>query len=345
MENLAGLLATSLLGMPVWVWIGFLLIILAIMSIDLGLFQKEAHEPSFKESATLAAVCMTLGFAFSGVVWALYYNGYAASLDPLIAGATTPAERAAHAFELYLTGWVVEQTLSFDNVFVMAMIFGYFAIPVRHQHRVLFYGILGVIVLRAAMIALGAALVHQFAWIPYVFSAFLVFTGVKMLVMAEQKPDLDNNPLLLFMRKHLRITREIEGQAFFVRAPDSRTGKVVTWATPLFVALVLIEFADVIFAVDSIPAVFAITQDPFIVYTSNIFAVLGLRSLYFVLSTMVDRFHYLKYALALVLVYIGGKIFLQKIIGKIEPEISLAITVAILAGGILASLLKARRAA
>lgn len=344
MDFLAGHFAASLLGVPVWAWIGFLMIVLAIMAIDLGLFQKEAHMPSFRESATLVGVCMTAGAAFSGAVWALYYYGYTSSLDPLVAGAQSPAARAATAVELYLTAWVVEQTLAFDNVFVMAMIFGYLAIPQIHQHRVLFYGILGVIVLRAIMIGLGAALVREFGWILYVFSAFLVFTGVKMLLMAEQKPDLESNPLLLWMRSHLRITREIVGQAFFLRAPDTRTGKMVLWATPLFVALALIEFADLIFAVDSIPAVFAITQDPFIVYTSNIFAVLGLRSLYFVLSSMVDRFHYLKYALALVLVYIGSKIFVQKFIGKIDPEISLAITVAILAGGILFSLFKTTRA-
>ena len=237
-----------------------------------------------------------------------------------------------------MTGWVVEQTLAFDNVFVMAMIFSYFAIPPQYQHRVLFYGILGVIVLRAIMIGLGAALIHQFDWILYVFSAFLLFTGVKMFIMADQKPDIGDNPVLKWMRGHMRITNELHGQNFFVMKPDAKTGKVVRWATPLFVSLVLIEFADLIFAVDSVPAIFAITQDPFIVYTSNIFAILCLRSLYFVLASMVDRFHYLKYALALVLIYVGGKIFVQQFIGKIDPAVSLTITIAILAGGILLSL-------
>ncbi len=345
MDTILTLLTANWLGMPAWVWFGFILIVLSIMAVDLGLFHKEAHEPSLKESTVLAGICMTLGLSFSAVVWWLYYRGYASSLDPDIAAAATPAMRAWTAWELYVTGWVVEQTLAFDNVFVMAMIFSYFAIPAKYQHRVLFYGILGVIVLRAIMIGLGAALVHKFGWILFVFSAFLVFTGVKMLIMAEQKPDLEANPLLKWMRKHLRITREIHGQNFFVKLPDGKTGKIVRHATPLFVALMLIEFADLIFAVDSIPAIFAITQDPFIVYTSNIFAILGLRALYFVLSSMVDRFHYLKYALALVLIYVGAKIFVQQFVGKIPPEISLGVTVSILAGGIFYSLWKTRKTA
>ncbi len=326
------------LGMPVWVWLAFLLLVVFILALDLGLFHTEAHEPTIRESTILAGACMTLGVAFSAVVWWLYYNGYAQSLDDDIVKQTTDTARAWTAWELYLTGWVVEQTLAFDNVFVMAMIFGYFAIPPKYQHRVLFYGILGVIVLRAIMIGLGAALIHQFDWILYVFSAFLVFTGIKMFVMADTKPDIENNPILKFMRRHMRITKEIDGQNFFVMQADPKTGKVVRWATPLFVALVMIEFADLIFAVDSVPAIFAITQDPFIVYTSNIFAILGLRSLYFVLAAMVHRFHYLKYALSLVLIYVGAKIFVQQFIGKIDPAISLGITISILLGGILLSL-------
>jgi len=338
-----GLLSAVWLGAPLWVWLGFIAIVIFIMAVDLGLFHKEAHEPSLRESMTLAGFCMALGLSFSAVVWWLYYKGHVVSLDPEISGAASATGRAWVAWELYLTGWVVEQTLAFDNVFVMAMIFSYFAIPPKYQHRVLFYGILGVIVLRAIMIGLGAALVHKFGWILFIFSAFLIFTGVKMLIMAEQKPDLENNPLLKWMRKRMRITQEIHGQNFFVNIPDSKTGKIVRHATPLFVALVLIEFADLIFAVDSIPAIFAITQDPFIVYTSNIFAILGLRALYFVLSSMVERFHYLKYALALVLIYVGGKIFVQQFVGKIPPELSLAVTVSILAGGIFYSLWKTRR--
>jgi tellurite resistance protein TerC len=186
-------------------------------------------------------------------------------------------------------------------------------------------------------------LIHQFDWILYIFSAFLVFTGIKMFIMAEQQPDIANNPLLRYMRSHMRVTDKIHGQNFFVHEPDPKTGQIVRWATPLFVALVLIEFADLIFAVDSVPAIFSITQDPFIVYTSNIFAILGLRSLYFVLAAMVHRFHYLKYALSLVLVYVGSKIFVQQFIGKIDPAISLGITISILLGGIVLSLWKTRK--
>lgn len=334
--------STLFMGMPIWVWLTFLAIVITILAIDLGLLHGEAHEPTLKESTLLAGACMTLGVSFSAVVWWLYYNGVATSLDDDIANAASDSARAWTAWELYLTGWVVEQTLAFDNVFVMAMIFSYFAIPRKYQHRVLFYGILGVIVLRAIMIGLGAALIHQFEWILYIFAAFLVFTGIKMFIMADQEPDIANNPILTYMRRHMRITDKIHGERFFVYEPDPKTGKIVRWATPLFVALVLIEFADLIFAVDSVPAIFAITQDPFIVYTSNIFAILGLRSLYFVLAAMVHRFHYLKYALSLVLVYVGGKVFVQQFIGKIDPAISLSVTIAILLGGILLSLWKTR---
>jgi tellurite resistance protein TerC len=335
-------LFTLWLGMPIWVWVGFITIVITILAIDLGLFHRDAHVPTMRESAILAGACMTLGFSFSAVVWWLYYNGFATSLDDDIANAATPAARAWTAWELYLTGWTVEQTLAFDNVFVMSMIFTYFAIPAKYQHRVLFYGILGVIVLRAIMIGLGAALIHEFAWILYVFSAFLIFTGVKMLMMADHEPDIENNAILRFLRKRMRVTPEISGQSFIVYKPDPVTGKTVRWATPLFLALVLIEFADLIFAVDSVPAIFAITQDPFIVYTSNIFAILGLRALYFVLSAMVHRFKYLKYALSIVLIYVGAKIFVQQFIGKIPPEFSLAVTVSVLAGGIIYSLIKTR---
>jgi tellurite resistance protein TerC len=330
------------MGMPIWVWLSFLATVIVILAIDLGLLHGEAHEPTLKESTVLAGACMTLGVSFSAVVWWLYFNDIATSLDDDILNAASDSARAWTAWELYLTGWVIEQTLAFDNVFVMAMIFSYFAIPPKYQHRVLFYGILGVIVLRAIMIGLGAALIHQFDWILYVFSAFLVFTGVRMFIMADERPDIENNPILKYMRRHMRITHQISGEKFFIQGPDPKTGKIVRFATPLFVALVLIEFADLIFAVDSVPAIFSITQDPFIVYTSNIFAILGLRSLYFVLAAMVHRFHYLKYALSLVLVYVGSKIFVQQFIGKIDPAISLGITISILLGGIALSLWKTR---
>lgn len=342
MDSALGFLLAAWLGLPVWIWLTFLLVVVALLALDLGVFHGTAHEPDIRESAMLAGVCMALGFAFSIAIWWLYYKGYATSLDQQIAGAHSPSTRAWTAWELYLTGWVIEVTLAFDNVFVMSMIFTYLAIPPRYQHRVLFYGIIGVIVMRALMIGAGAALIHQFSWILFVFSALLIVTGIKMLMLAEQKPDIEKNIVLKWMRRHLRITPGIEGQSFMVKRPDPTSGKIVTWFTPLFVALVLVEMADIIFAVDSVPAIFAITQDPFIVYTSNIFAILGLRSLYFVLSAMVHRFQYLKYALALVLVFVGAKVFVQKLIGKIPPEISLGVTVLLLGGGIVFSLLRTR---
>jgi tellurite resistance protein TerC len=229
-----------------------------------------------------------------------------------------------------------------DNVFVIALIFSYFAIPRQYQHRVLFWGILGVIVLRAIMIGLGAALVSEFSWMLYGFGAFLVLTGIKMWFIADHMPDIANNPLLKFLRRRLRVTPEVEGNAFFVRRLDPASGRMVRWATPLFLALCLVEFVDLVFAVDSVPAIFAITTDPFIVYTSNIFAILGLRALYFALAAMIHRFKYLKYALALVLVFIGTKIFLVGIIGKFPPALSLGVTFGLIAGGVLVSLWKTR---
>ena len=339
MEFLVGLW----FGMPIWVWLAFLTLVLTILYVDLAVLHQDAHEVSIRESAVMAAACMGLAVAFSAVVWYLYYSGInTGTLDPTIGNQPTAALRAWTAWELYMTGWVVEQTLAFDNIFIISMIFGYFAIPAKYQHRVLFWGIIGVIVLRALMIGAGAALIQNFHWVLYVFSAFLVLTGVKMLMAVDAKPDVANNPILKFMRRHMRITDQIDGEKFFVRKPDPATGKIVRFATPLFVCLVLIEFADLIFAVDSVPAIFALTTDPFIVYTSNIFAIMGLRSLYFVLAAMVHRFHYLKYALSLVLIYIGAKIFVQQIIGKIPPEVSLLVTVGLLGGGILVSLWSTR---
>jgi tellurite resistance protein TerC len=207
---------------------------------------------------------------------------------------------------------------------------------------VLFWGILGVIVLRAIMIGLGATLIHSFSWILYLFGAFLVLTGIKMWLAADHLPDIANNPVLRFLRKRMKVTDTLHGNAFFVQQPDPATGKLVRHATPLFLALVMVELIDLVFAVDSVPAIFAITDDPFLVYTSNIFAILGLRALYFALAAMIHRFAYLKYALALVLVFIGSKIFLVGIIGKIPAPISLGVTFGLIAGGVLVSLWKTR---
>jgi tellurite resistance protein TerC len=247
----------------------------------------------------------------------------------------------------YITGFVIEKSLAMDNVFVIAMIFGYFGIPRLHQHRVLFWGIIGVIGLRAIMIGFGAAAVQEWGWMLYIFAAFLIFTGIKMWLMAEKQYDVAGSPILKWAYRRFRVTDQLHGEKFWVKQADPRSGRVAWFMTPLFLALVMVEFVDVVFAVDSVPAIFAITTDPFIVYTSNIFAILGLRALYFALAAMVDRFHYLKYALAVLLVFIGSKIFVADALGlaKILPAVSLGITFAILAVGVGYSLAKTRRGA
>ena len=309
------------LGQAVWLWLVFVTVVVALLAFDLGVLHKDDHAIGIGESLRLSAGYIGVAVLFGCWLW--WQLG---------------AERGIE----YFTGFVIEKSLSMDNVFVIAMIFSFFAIPREYQHRVLVWGILGVIVLRALMIGLGAALVTQFSWVLYVFGAFLVATGVKMLWMADHKPDLENNVLLRFLRKRMRVTPTLRGNAFFVREPQAPGGAPVLWATPLFLALCLVEFADLIFAVDSVPAIFAITTDPFIVYTSNIFAILGLRALYFALAAMIHRFVYLKYALALVLVFIGSKIFLVNLVGKFPPLLSLSVTAALIAGGVLVSLWKTR---
>jgi tellurite resistance protein TerC len=339
------LLNTVWLGMPVWIWFGFIAVVLAILVFDLGVMHRDAREIGVRESLNMSALYIGLGLAWAAVVYWIYLNySGSSSIDPQIAAAATPGERAWTAVQLYITGYLVEKTLALDNVFIISMIFTYFAVPREYQHRVLFWGILGVIVLRAIMIGLGAALVMEFAWVMYLFAVVLIATGIKMIVMMDQKPDISNNPVLKFLRKHLRVTETLHGQRFLVRQPDPQTGKLVLWATPLFLCLVLVEIADLVFAIDSVPAIFAITPDAFIVYTSNIFAILGLRALYFALAAVVHRFHYLKYALAFVLIFIGAKIFLGDWLfdGKVPAMLSLSVTAGLLAGGILFSLWKTR---
>ncbi|MCU0987442.1 MAG: TerC family protein [Acetobacteraceae bacterium] len=309
------------LGHPGWMWLAFIGIVITLLVLDLGVLHREAREIEVRESLLLSAGYIIIGLAFGGWVW--WYMGAQSGME-------------------YLTGFLVEKSLAMDNVFVIALIFTYFAIPRLYQHRVLFWGILGVIVLRAIMIGLGAALVTQFSWILYVFGAFLVITGIKMLVIADNMPKIEDNPILRFMKRRFNVTNELHGEKFFVKQPDPKTGKLTTFLTPLFLALVLIEIADLIFAVDSVPAIFAITQDPFIVYTSNIFAILGLRALYFALAAAIHRFKYLKYALALVLVFIGCKIFAVGIIGKLPAWISLTVTFGLLVGGVVYSLRRTR---
>ncbi len=317
-------LNTPFLGTAAWIWLVFAGIVVTLLVLDLGVLHKADSEIGVKESLLLSAGYISIALLFGGWVW--WYLG-------------------AQSGMAYCTGFLIEKSLSMDNVFVIALIFSYFAIPRQYQHRVLFWGIIGVIVLRAIMIGLGATLVSQFSWMLYIFGAFLVLTGIKMWLIADHMPDIANNPLLKLIRKHVRVTNKVHGSAFFVQQPDPATGKLVRWGTPLFMALVMVEFVDLIFAVDSVPAIFAITTDPFLVYTSNIFAILGLRALYFALAAMIHRFTYLKYALALVLVFIGTKIFLVGIIGKIPPYISLSVTFGLILGGVVFSLWKTRNTA
>ncbi|NOT41711.1 MAG: TerC family protein [Alphaproteobacteria bacterium] len=322
MEFIEAVALGDFLGKPVWAWTLFLTIVAGILAFDLGVFHRQAHAISFRESMIQSSIFVSIALAFGAWIWWSY--GSQSGLD-------------------FLTAYLVEYSLALDNIFVIALVFTYFAIPREFQHRVLFWGILGVIVLRAVMITLGSAIVTEFHWVLYLFGAFLIFTGLKMLWLVDQKPDIANNPALLFLKRHIRVTNELHGDRFLVKLPDTKTGRIVTHATPLFLALCVIEFADIVFAVDSVPAVFLITTDPFIVYTSNIFAIMGLRALFFTLSAMIERFHYLKYALALVLVFIGAKIFIAQVTGKIPSEISLGVTFTLLAGGVLYSIYKTRR--
>jgi tellurite resistance protein TerC len=321
MTGLEPFFFAEFLGTATWLWLVFVSIVLGLLIFDLGVLHREHREIGVRESLLLSAGYIAAGLLFGLWVWQV--KGGDAGID-------------------FYTGFLIEKSLSMDNVFLMAMIFSFLSIPRKYQHEVLFWGILGVIALRAIMIGLGAALIAEFSWILYVFGIFLLLTGVKMLFSKiDARPDLSENLLVKFLRKHMRVTDCLHDGHFFVRQVDAN-GKSVVWATPLFLALVLIECADLVFAADSVPAIFAITQDPFIVYTSNIFAILGLRALYFALAAMIHRFAYLKYALALVLVFIGGKIFMVGIIGKIPPALSLSVTMALLLGGVLLSLWKTR---
>ena len=316
------LLFIDILSKPLWTWVAFVLAVGLLLAFDLGVLHRKSHAIGVTESLGLSAFYIAIGLGFGGVIF--WWMGGQAATE-------------------YLTGFVVEKSLAMDNIFVIAMIFSYFAIPAQYQHRVLVYGILGVLILRGIMIAAGAAIVTEFSWVLYLFAVFLVLTGIKMLFTAQKKHDISKSRAVQFMNKRLNMTEELHGEKFFVRKPDA-AGRVRTFVTPLFGALVMVELADLIFAVDSIPAIFAITTDPYIVLTSNVFAILGLRALYFALAAMVDRFVYLKYALAAVLIFIGSKIFVADMLGlaKIPPAVSLSVTLGILATGILASLWRTR---
>ena len=309
------------LGKPLWMWLAFLGIVATLLALDLGVLHRKQREIGARESLALSAFYILLGLGFGGWVW--WYMGPTAGMN-------------------YVTGFVIEKSLAMDNVFVIAMIFTYFAVPREYQHRVLFWGILGVIVLRAIMIGLGATIVSQFGWVLYIFAAFLIVTGIKMWVFADKEYDVGYSPVIRWVRNRFNVTDRYHGNRFWVRLPAVEGKRASLFITPLFLSLAMVEVVDVVFAVDSVPAIFAITTDPFIVYTSNIFAVLGLRALYFALAAMVHRFHYLKYALSVLLVFIGSKIFIADALGiaKIPPAISLSVTFAILAAGVGWSLWK-----
>ncbi|MCB1332867.1 MAG: TerC family protein [Roseivivax sp.] len=313
------------MGQPAWSWLLFLGIVTLLLAFDLGVLHRKSHAIGIAESLWLSAFYIGAGLLFGLWVW------------------QSLGDRAAL---LYLTGFVVEKSLAMDNLFVIAMIFSYFAVPRAYQHKVLVYGIVGVVILRGLVIAAGAAIVERFEWVLIAFAVFLVITGIKMLRGGDTEYDVSANPVLRFMQRRCRVTDGLHGNRFFARLPVGESGHTALYATPLFLALVMIELADVIFAVDSIPAIFAITTDPYIVYTSNIFAVLGLRALYFALAAMMHRFVYLDKAVSLVLVFIGGKVIAAEVLGleKIPPAISLGVTALLLGGGVVLSLMKTRQA-
>ncbi|MBL8644069.1 MAG: TerC family protein [Rhodospirillaceae bacterium] len=312
------------LGKPLWMWFAFLGLVAALLSLDLGVFHRDQREIGVRESFALSAFYIALGLAFGGWIW---------------------WQLGADAGLAYITGFVIEKSLAVDNIFVIAMIFTYFAVPRIYQHRVLFWGVVGVIVLRAIMIGLGSVLVSQFSWVLYVFAGVLIITGIKMWLSADKVYDVGSAPALKWIRRHFNVSDIFHGDRFWVRQPDAQAGVMKWFMTPLFLALIMVELVDVIFAVDSVPAIFAITTDPFLVYTSNIFAILGLRALYFALAAIMDRFQYLKYALSILLVLVGAKIVIADALGlaKIPPAISLSVTFAVLATGMAWSLWKTRR--
>lgn len=298
-----------------WLWAGFNLFILAMLALDLGVFHKKAHVISVREATTWSLVWITLAMIFNAGLW--YFQGPEPALQ-------------------FFTGYLIEKSLSVDNIFVIALLFNYFAVPPAYQHRVLFWGILGALVMRAAFILAGAALIAKFHWIIYVFGAFLILTGIKMALSRDNEVHPENNPLLKLVRRLMPVTHEYRKDHFFVREGGRRM------ATPLFLVLILVESTDLVFAVDSIPAIFAVTLDPFLVYTSNVFAILGLRSLYFVLAGVMSKFVYLKLGLSGVLAFVGVKMTLVDLY-KIPSPVSLGVIAAILATAIGASLVRSRR--
>ena len=301
---------------PVFWWVAFNAFVIVMLSLDLGVFHRKAHTVSIKEALLWSAVWITLALAFN--TWVYFEMGWLKATE-------------------FITGYVVEKSLSVDNLFIIAVLFTFFGVPAIYQHKILFWGIFGALVMRALMIAAGAALLTNFAWITYVFAGILFFTGIKMLVGTDEAIDFEKNITIRLLRKVMPLTKDFHGDKFFVK-------QGAKWAaTPMFAVLICVEFTDLIFAVDSIPAIFAITQDTFIVYTSNVFAILGLRSLYFALSGILPYFHFLKYGLGVILCFVGAKMALAHTTWKLDSLVSLGVITGILAITILASILYRRR--
>jgi tellurite resistance protein TerC len=309
----------------IWLWIGFNLFVLALLAIDLGVFHRKSHAVSVKEAAIWSVVWISLSLLFN---LGLYF--FWETLSP---ASTYSNSEAALAF---FTGYIIEKSLSVDNIFVFVLLFTFFAVPAAYQHRVLFWGILGALIMRGTLIAVGAALLHEFHWIIYVFGAFLIFTGIRMAMHRDEEMHPERNPLIKLLRRIMPVTENYEGDKFFIR----RAGKLM--ATPLFLVLLIVESTDLVFAVDSIPAIFAVTDNAFIVYTSNVFAILGLRSLYFLLAGVMDKFYYLKHGLSIILVFVGIKMLIADFY-KIPTTLSLGVIAAILATSIIASVMRAKR--
>ena len=355
----------------VWIWIGFVVFVLAMLAVDLGVFHRKAHVVTMREALTLSAVWIAMGLSFSVFVYFGYEHqwfGLGTTPDQTAVSATNPQglNGGSDATIKYVTGYLIEKSLSVDNIFVIAMLFGFFAVPPLYQHRVLFWGIIGALAMRGVMIAVGAVLLREFSWIIYVFGGFLILTAVKMLLLKDHGTDVNKNPLVKLARRLFHVTERYHGQHFFVRAGTDASREEETpgagamvdrvvaaarpgtlLATPLFLALVMVEATDLVFAVDSIPAIFAITTDPFLVFTSNVFAILGLRSLYFALAGMMGTFRHLKPALAVVLMVVGVKMmthaWLKGILGEHFNLYVLGLVLAILAVGVGASLLDGGR--
>lgn len=296
------------IGSPL-LWAGFIGLVLVFLALDLGVFHRKAHAVSSKEALVWTIIWISLSLAFNA--WIYFEFGREAGLQ-------------------YLTGYLIEKALSIDNIFVFLVLFDYFAVPAKYQHRVLFWGILGALVMRGIFIALGATLISQFHWVLYVFGAFLIYTGAKLLKKRDIGPHPENNRLVQWLRRHLPLTSDYHGQQFFVHEGGRRM------VTPLLLVLVTVEATDLVFAVDSIPAIFAVTTDPFIVFTSNIFAILGLRALYFLLADWMGRFHYLKHGLGLVLIFVGAKMLIEHWV-EVPIELSLAVVAGLIGGSIALS--------